>query len=203
MDGTSKGLVKKGYSIPLELREGEVVKREIRPNMNKYLFRQAVKGILLFFVVYIIVLLILSNFYNFKKAGAGTLYISAVVLLAYMAISMISYPRKLYWITTQRIIESGGILSNKLNFTPLESISYIEAQTNTLDKMTGLCHMKINRDLKAGFIDADATPVGKTGKDVIQFVEKKQSNELELELQGLIELRRNSIKKGTAQTAKS
>ena len=187
--------VKKSYSIPLELRDGEVVKKEIRPNMGKYLFRQAVKGVIFFLIVYIVLLFVLYSVYSAKKADAATLYMSSVLLLAYMAISMISYPRKLYWITNQRVVESNGVISNQLNFIPLESVSYITPSTNMLDKMTGVCHMDVNRDWKSGFMDSNATPVGKTGKDKIQLVEKSESGNLELLLQGLIEARRESIKK--------
>ncbi len=190
--------VKRNYSIPLELRDGEVIKKEIRPNMGKYLFRQAVKGVLLFLIIYVALTAVFFLAYKINKAGAVALYISSVILLAYMAISMISYPRKLYWITTQRIVESGGFISNQLNFIPLESVSYIEPATNFLDRMTGLCHMKVNRDWKSGFLDANADPVGKTGKDVIPFVESSESGNMELLLQGLVELRRSSISKAQA-----
>ncbi|MCL4388655.1 PH domain-containing protein [Candidatus Marsarchaeota archaeon] len=193
--------VKKEHSIPLELRDGEVIKKEIRPNMSKYLFRQAVKGVVLFLVIYVVLIAVFVFLlaYKVNKGGAAALYISSVILLAYMAISMISYPRKLYWITTQRIIESGGVISNQLNFIPLESVSYIEPATNFLDRMTGLCHMKVNRDWKSGFLDANASPVGKTGKDIIQFVESSESSNMELLLQGLVELRRTSISKSQMQ----
>ena len=191
--------VKKGHSIPLELRDGEVIKKEIRPNMSKYLFRQAVKGVVLFLVIYVIFIAVFFLAYKVNKAGAVALYLSSVILLAYMAISMISYPRKLYWITSQRIVESGGVISNQLNFIPLESVSYIEPATNFLDRMTGLCHMKVNRDWNSGFMDSNASPVGKTGKDVISFVESSESGNMELLLQGLIELRRSSISKAQVQ----
>ena len=98
-DGKS---VKKEPSIPLELRDGEVIKKEIRPNMSKYLYRQAVKGVVLFLIIYVLLTVIFSLMYKVNKGGAAALYISSIILLAYMAISMISYPRKLYWITTQR-----------------------------------------------------------------------------------------------------
>ena len=199
MSDSDGNFVKREPNIPLELRDGEVIKKEIRPNMSKYLYRQAVKGVVLFLIIYVLLTVIFSLMYKVNKGGAVALYISSIILLAYMAISMISYPRKLYWITTQRIIESGGVISNQLNFIPLESVSYIEPATNFLDRMTGLCHMKVNRDWKSGFLDANASPVGKTGKDVIQFVESSESSNMELLLQGLVELRRSSITKSQVQ----